>query len=381
MAVAVICEFNPFHFGHKYLLDKVKATKDEPVIAIMSGSFTQRGEVAITDKYSRAKTALENGADLVVELPTAYAVSNAQSFAQGGVRIAACFEDVTTLAFGCEAENAENLIKAAQALDNTEVCALISKKMNEGEYYPKAVESAVREVMGDDVAEVFASPNNVLAIEYIRAMNGIKLKPMAITRKGIAHDSKVTAGEFASASYIRELLRNGKSADSFLPAQVQSITRAENLERAILYKLRTMSIEELASLADVKEGLENRLYNAIKSKNSVDDIISEVKTKRYTHARIRRIVTSALLGITKELQSTPIEYVRVLGFTDNGAALLKNCSLEVITSVSKGLKLGGNIEKLLTLDIRATDIQAVACDIPLNMGRDFTEQIIKVKAK
>ncbi len=378
MAVAVISEFNPFHNGHAYLIDSAKKLTDAPVIAIMSGSFTQRGEVALTDKYSRAKTALENGVDLVIELPCVYAVSNAQRFAYGGVRIAKSFDCVNHLAFGCECGRVEDLNSAVSASQDPRVNKIVASKMNEGDYYPRALQLAVKEVFGDKVSDVFSSPNNILAIEYLKNLSDTNITPLAIKRKSVAHDSVKTCGKFASASFVRNALRSGKSAEKYLPSVPSKITYPENLERITLYKLRTMSADDFRLLPDVKEGLENRIAYAVKNYNSVEEIISYVKTKRYTHARLRRIITCALLGITEKLQTTPIEYARVLGFTNVGASLLKSCRLEVISSVARVDKSSKNILDLLSADISATDIASLAYDEIGCCGSDFKSQIVKV---
>lgn len=378
MATGVICEFNPFHNGHKYLLKMAKQLTNEPVIAIMSGSFTQRGEVTITDKFARAKSALQNGADLVLELPTVYAVANAQKFAQCGTLIASSFSCANHLAFGCETDNANLLVTAANSIDNTDVQKKINEKMQNGDYYPRAFESAVREVLSNDIADILTTPNNILAVEYIRSLSDSKVRPLPIKRIGTEHDSTTPNGTIASASHIRTLARSGKSFFDFMPCGLEHITFSENLERAILYKLRSMSTSDFAQLPDVNEGLENRIFDAVKLCSSVDEIISTIKTKRYTHARLRRIIICALLGITKDLQSTPVEYVRVLGFTESGSSLLKTCTLNVVTSASGGIKLGGNTAKLLKKDIFATDISSLAYSTPKQCGLDFTTPIIKI---
>lgn len=378
MAVAVISEFNPFHNGHKYLLNKTKIITGEPIVAVMSGSFTQRGEVALTDKFERTQTALENGADLVVELPTVYAVSNAQRFARCGVDIAKSFRCINYLSFGCECDNTEKLIKASSAIDNSNVKNIIKTEMKSGNYYPRAVEKAVREVFGNETANILKTPNNILAVEYIRNLHGTNIKPLPVMRKGVAHDSTKTSEELASASHIRTLLRNNLSADKYMPKAPIDITYPENIERTILYVLRTMSIENISELPDVGEGLENRIFNAVQNYNSLEEIINSVKTKRYTHARIRRIITCALLGITEKLQTTPVEYVRVLGFNDNGAELLKSCNKEIVTSVAKAMKLGGNISALLEKDVTATDISSIAYKKIKPKGTDYTTKIIKL---
>lgn len=378
MAVAVISEFNPFHNGHKYLVQTAKKLSNEPVIAIMSGSFTQRGEVALTDKFSRAKTALENGVDLVLELPTVYAVANAQRFAYCGVQIAKSFDCVNYLAFGCESGNVDSLKNALNAVENPEVNKIISEKMSNGDYYPRALQSAVREIFGDETAEVLSSPNNILAVEYLKNLTETDIKPLAVKRVGTAHDSEKACDEFASASLVRSMLRQGQNADKYVPSVMEKITFPENLERIMLYKLRMMSAKDFSLLPDVNEGLENRIFDAVRSYNSLNEIISSVKTKRYTHARLRRIMTCALLDITENLQSTPIEYVRVLGFTKEGAPLLRNCNVEVVTSVVKTMKKESNISRLLEKDVLATDIAALAYNDVGRCGNDYLQQIVKI---
>lgn len=378
MAVAVISEFNPFHNGHKYLVQTAKKRTNEPVIAIMSGSFTQRGEVAITDKFSRAKTALENGVDLVLELPTVYAVANAQRFAFGGVQIAKSFDCVNYLAFGCESGNVDSLKNALNAVKSPAVNEILSQKMSNGDYYPRALQSAVRAIFGEETAEVLSSPNNILAVEYLKNLADTDIQPLAVKRIGTAHDSDEACEEFASASLVRSILRSGENAEKYIPSVVQKITFPENLERIMLYKLRMMSAEDFRLLPDVNEGLENRIADAVKRYNSVKEIISSVKTKRYTHARLRRIMTCSLLDITENLQRAPIEYVRVLGFTKEGASLLKDCRFEVVTSVAKALKADTNITKLIEKDVLATDIAALAYNDVDRCGNDYIQQIVKI---
>ena len=330
MAIGIICEFNPFHNGHKYLIQKAKSHTNEPVIAVMSTSFTQRGEVAVTDKFARAKSALLGGADLVIELPVAYAVANAEVFAKSGVKLLSSFSDLSSLAFGCETDNIGLLKKAVSAHRDTAVQALVAEKMQGGSYYPKALETAVREIYGNDTADILSTPNNVLAVEYLKALPE-SIIPLPIQRKSVSHDSAVTANGFASASYIREQLKNGGDISEFVPYEPCTLAFPENLEPAMLYKLRSMSADDIKNLPDVTEGLENRIFSAVREYNSVNEILFAVKSKRYTLARLRRILVSALLGITKEIQGITPCYARVLGFTDEGAKALKSCNLPVIT--------------------------------------------------
>lgn len=377
MAVAVICEFNPFHNGHRYLLGKAKELTGEPVLAVMSGSFTQRGEVALCSKFERAEAALKSGADLVAELPAVYAVSCAERFARGGVNISKMFGCVNYLAFGCEDDDIDLLKTAAFAGENPEVNAIIAEQMNSGSYYPKAYEYAVRQVCGGEVADVLTKPNNILAVEYIRALRGTDIKPLPIKRVGAEHDSDGADGIYASASYIRKLLRSGKSAEKLLPYAPSEITYPEKLDRALLYKLRNMNAEQLRALPEVGEGLENRILSAARKFGTAEEVIGEVKTKRYTRSRICRILTCALLGITEELQTKTADYARVLGFSDEGGKMLKTCIGKVITSAAKAEDLGSDTAELLAADIRATDTAALAYEKVKLCGADYLTKIIK----
>lgn len=378
MATAVICEFNPFHNGHKYLLESAKKVLKEPIIAIMSGSFTQRGEVAVCDKFVRAKSALENGADLVLELPVVFSLSGAEGFAKAGAAIASAFDCTNHLAFGSESGDCELLKRSANAVCDERVQALVRDGMKNGGYYPRELESAVKAVFGDEVSSVLCKPNNILAVEYIKALSGTSVEPFSVARTGAAHDSRIADNDLASASHIREMLRNGENTKKYAPYVPDEITFSENLDRPLLYRLRTMTREEISKLPDVGEGLENRIADAAMQCSTSAEIADFVKTKRYTHARIRRILACALLGIEKAHTQIPIEYVRVLGFTKDGAELLKDCRLNVVTSAIAGLKIGGSTKALLEKDISAYNISALAYRVPKKGGLDFTTQIVKI---
>ena len=199
----MICEFNPFHNGHKFLLEKIKIEYADQVICVMSGSFVQRGDIAITDKYSRARAALENGADAVVELPSAYAVSSAERFSENGVRIAAAM-GCDMLCFGAESGIGE-LKALSDMLGREDINQKIRGYLDNGEYYPKALSLAV----GDEYADIISQPNNILALEYIKACKKYSIEPVAIQRRGPAHDSADIHGSFASATMIRGLIASG----------------------------------------------------------------------------------------------------------------------------------------------------------------------------
>ena len=272
--VAIICEFNPFHNGHQYIIETAKRLTNEPVLAVMSGSFCQRGEVAVCSKFERAAAALRYGADIVAELPAVHAVSCAQRFAQAGVHIAKAFESTGCLAFGCEDDDLTALQTAADAFQNEAVNRKIAFLMKSGAYYPQAAEQAVREVCGDAAADMLTQPNTVLAVEYLRALRGSSVKPLPIRRVGAAHHSRESCGSFLSASAIRERLRRGEDVSAFMPEPPSEITFPPLLERAVLYRLRTMTAAQLRALPEVGEGLENRLAAAVKTSRSVEEIIA-----------------------------------------------------------------------------------------------------------
>lgn len=380
---AVICEFNPFHNGHKYLLSEIRNQGYECIICVMSGSFTQRGDVAITDKWERTRVALENGADLVIELPVPFAVASAQRFAKGGVDIIKATGVVDKIFFGSECGDIKLIEKAAFATKNAEVTAALGEYMDKGYYYPQALEQAVKDIYGTELSAILASPNNTLGVEYVKELTGSGIECGTINRIAVEHDSCDTRGEFASASLIREMIFNNEDVKAFVPeGNFWNPAMIEYGERAVLFKLKSMSLEDFKNLPDVSEGLENRILNAVRECNSLEELLKEIKTKRYTMARLRRIITSALLGITKDLQNSPMPYLRILGMTDKGKLALseisKNTHLPIVTSVAQALKcLDDNAKEMLMCDIRATDIRTIFERTISKSGKDFTEAFIK----
>lgn len=380
---AVICEFNPFHNGHKYLLSEIKNLGYECIIGVMSGSFTQRGEVAITDKFERAKVALENGADLIIEMPAPYAVASAQIFAKGGADIIKATGVVDKVFFGSECGDTEILKMAALATKDEKVITLLKEFMAEGDYYPQAIEKAVKEIYSSEISDILASPNNTLGVEYIKELEGSGIETGTIKRIAVEHDSTASKGDFASASLIRELIFKGKDTTAFVPdGDFSNPAATEFGERAVMYKLKNMNIEDFESLPDVKEGLHNRIYCAVKKCSTLEELLFEIKTKRYTLARLRRIITCAVLGITKDLQSTPLPYLRILGMTDTGKEALslisKKTKLPIVTNVAPALKsLDEKAREMLMCDIRATDIRTIFEKEISASGADFSTAMIK----
>ena len=366
----VICEFNPFHNGHKFLLEKIKADFADEIVCIMSGSFVQRGDIAITDKYARAQTALECGADIVAELPTVYALSGAQTFAENGVHLAAAL-NCDKLCFGAE-NTISDLSEVAGLLENRLINDKIRTVMKSGQYYPKALSMAV----GDKHADVLRQPNNILAVEYIKACGRYGVLPLAIPRKGAQHDDDSIVDNIASASKIRELIENDEAYKLLTPMEITHPCRLSSIEPAILYRLKTITPEELHDIADVSEGLEYRICEAAKQYNSLIEIYDAVKTKRYTAARIRRIILSAFLDITAELQNTPVPYLRILGIRSGMEELLRGARLPLIMKTRTDYdSLTQSAKAIFDVDLRATEAMNIAGGQTRN---DFTQPIIKV---
>ncbi len=393
MNYGIVAQFNPFHNGHKYLIDTIKNNGENTVTVVMSESFVQRGECACMSPYARTEIALRCGVDLVLSLPVPYATASAERFALGGLSVLGGLGCVEALAFGSECDNAEILKKCADVLLSNELSGALEKYLNEGVSFPVARQKAVEEIGGKEFSEILSTPNNILGVEYIKAINklGLKMDVNPITRKGVAHDSEKANGDFCSASAIREMLENKKSFDAFLPEKSLNVLKEEiknqkapasygSLETAILYKLRSMSVEDFKKLPDVSEGLEYRLFDAVKTTSYLDDVLEKVKTKRYTHSRIRRIIICAFLGIKKEDVLAPVPFIRVLGFNENGAKLLKTAketaTLPIVTKSSEINALGETAKRVFELECFARDMLSLAFPVRTEFGKEMTDKLI-----
>lgn len=390
-AAAVICEIDPFHFGHKALFDWTKE-KYGGLVCILSGNFTQRGEPALLDKWARAKLALENGADLVIELPLSWACSGAERFASGGVALAAAFPWVDALAFGSEFPDASLLLKIAEALLSPEFSRCLAELPDRGESFARRREQAAAALLGREVLPVMRAPNAILGIEYCKAIlrQGAKLSPMAFPRLGAGHGREASGGELRSAGELRELVRKREAVGGLVPKTTAELLRAETvlgrcpgdirlLEKAILCKLRTMILEDFSDLPDISEGIENRLFRASRQASSLEELYSLVKSKRVSHARVRRLVLSAFLDLSGEVPELP-PYLRVIGMTGRGEALLRQESLALPLAVRPAdfKRLGGEALVLFEQEQRADDLYALACPVPYPCGRDCRERLLRL---
>ena len=324
----IICEYNPFHLGHRKQFDMIRQAKgDDPaIVCLMSGDFVQRGHPAIISKSLRAKAALSCGADLVLELPVTAALSSAEGFAAQGVRILAPFCD--ELCFGAESEDPAALMDIAGSLLSPDFPPLLRAQLEKGLSFPAARQAALEE-MGLNGALV-TQPNNILAIEYCKAIlaQNADLAPFPILRQGSYHDTAPDP-ENPSATAVRRLLTNGETWSDFIPPEASSIFDTAPIhtlsagDRAILARLRTMTDEEFEALPYGSEGLWRKLMHAARREATLEDVLTAVKSKRYTRSRLDRMVMCAFLGLTAADLAAPAPYARVLALNDRGREILK----------------------------------------------------------
>lgn len=404
--LGIIAEYNPFHNGHLFHLNESKKlTGSSYTVAIMSGNFAQRGNTSIIDKWSKAKSAIECGVDLVIELPVLYSTSSAENFAEGAIKILDSLKVVDYLSFGAETADINLLNNIATVLNEEpkEYKSLLSEELKKGLSYPKARENALMIYLNDikKYSNVLSSPNNILGIEYIKALkkyNSI-IQPIAMPRHESGHNDLNYHGNIASSTAIRNITKNnGFDILRKLMPEPSYTNLIKNIkvghvvpdlsvfEKEIIFNLRKMSIYDISQLPDVSEGLEFAIKNAANSCNSLVELLNIIKSKRYTQTRIQRILLYSLLGITKKdiaISKKTQPYVRVLGFNEKGKYLISevakaNPKLNIITSVKKftDKNLNRNLKSMLEKDIWATDVYTIGYEYDSWSNLDYTNKII-----
>ncbi len=378
---AVVAEYNPFHCGHRYQLEKTREMGATHIVAVMSGNFVQRGEAAIFDKFTRARLAVGCGADLIVELPLPWAMSTAQKFARGAVGLAGALGCVDMLSFGSECDDVLALKRVADTVYSAEFESKLAELLPLSVSYASAREQAVCAIAGEKSAHLLANPNSILAVEYIAAAKkfGLDFEFNAVRRIGDGYNS-VTASDngFASASAIRCMIRSGNDYSSYVPVAFPSeFADTLRLDTAVLYALRKMTAQEIALAPDVSEGLENRIFEAIKTSVSVDELIEKIKTKRYPTARIRRIVMSLFLGLRAEHSCGLPPYIRVLACNERGREILSsaNPSLPVVARASQFNTLEGRAREIFSLECVADDIYALCFSPARECGANYKSKV------
>lgn len=390
----IICEYNPFHNGHLYHMNQTRKNGATHIVAVMSGNYVQRGDIAVLDKFTRAKLAVRGGADLVIEIPSVYALSSAEFYARGAVSILDSLGCVDEISFGSEAGSVEDLKKASEIAEECSSLPELEEYLRNGMSYPNAINTMVYEKYGkkagNRIGEILASPNNVLAVEYLKALRrfGSGIQPVTVQRKSVAHDSMVALNGIASASFIRKCIQEKIDFSDFVPdyvysAYVRAVSekrRADikNLERIILYKLRTITPEQLRSVPDVGQGLEYRIIeNAVLT--NLDEIFMNIKTRRYTMARIKRIFLNMLIGIEKSDLDILPPYGRILAVTERGRDILSKAKetgkIPFGTSLAKLGKSSEDAQRFSQIEVRASDIYALAQDKTGRGQSDFRARI------
>ncbi len=404
---AIIAEYNPFHNGHALHIERTRQQAGAThVVAIMSGDFVQRGSAACADKRSRAIMAVRGGADLVVELPLPWAMAGAETFARGGVGLAAALGCVDILSFGSECGDLEQIRRAAAMADSPEVNDALRKRLAQGENFAAARAQALADV-SPECAGIMSGPNDLLGVEYCRAIDALAtgIQPFCIRRVGGGHDDRehYEPGQPVSASYIRTLLRHKVTArhtshflKEFMPPTSIDVLNElgeesidpdiSKIDRTLIYELRRMSPEQIAALPDVSEGLEHRIAECAANISGTDAgfvrLSDEIKCKRYTHARVRRILFSAVLGLTAGDSAGTPPYIRVLAMNRRGQEILAASAvargekgLPVITRYAQTASLDERGRRVFELCANAADVYGLMLDRIRPAGADRAYQL------
>ena len=407
--VGLVVEYNPFHNGHLYhLLESKRATNSKYSIAVMSGNFLQRGEPALMDKWSRAKMAIDSGVDLVLELPFIFASGSAETFSNGAITLLDSLNVVNSVCFGSELGDVSLLEDISDVLldEPSEFQIYLKEFLDTGVSYPKARSMAVSSFFSDkkhkdfiEIESVLASPNNILAIEYIKALKKIDstIKPFTIKRTSSNYHDTNISGSIASATSIRDSFFKNKDlleiknvvpkhTYRYMSDFLDKNNNFNNLEwftEILLYLFRTMPYDNIFNIVDVGEGLENRILRSFNNYNDLNTILKDIKTKRYTLTRIKRILIYALIGLNKDnfkkLSSVGPKYIRVLGANKNGLYLLgeikSKSNLPIISKFSNYERLNDkDLNKMILFDKKATDIYFTglsAFNSNVNMNLDY----------
>lgn len=400
--IGIIAEYNPFHNGHRYQIDELRRMfpATDGIVALMSGSFTQRGAPCVLDKWTRARHAVAGGADLVLELPFVFACRSAQDFARGAVSLLRGLGIIDRLAFGTETSDINLLLKAAILIDTERVQDRLHKHIGAGDSYAAALSRALAST---DIAEdILRAPNNILAVEYLRALrqSAPEIVPVAIPRKGVRHNDAMLHAHITSASSIRAALSGGTPPwsllqDAVIPPVYTDLKAAyetglpseDMLLQLLRYTLLTERSAALREIRGITEGVENRLCRAAQVTHSYDNLLTVATTKRYPRSRIARLVIH-LLTRFKEAQAKRFDvrgaaYIRPLAFNTRGQALLrriKKCSqLPVVTRTAAFLtsderstmEQGSLLQEMLSFDTLATELRLLTMPREKHPRTDF----------
>lgn len=378
-AAGIIAEYNPLHLGHCCQLRRLRALLGEetPVICAMSGNFVQRGDFALLGKHARAEAAVRSGADLVLEIPLSWACAPAERFAQGGVEVLLGTGLVTDLVFGSESADAGAIRSATEALLGPDFPEALRRELAGPHSFAAARQRALAGLIGEEGAEVLSRPNDILAVEYAKALSreGSEVHLVPILRQGAGHDQD--GGEYPSAGSIRRMIQEGRRAEALaaMAPAMRELYEAEEArgrapvfaagaERAILAQLRRMGEADFLALDAGGEGLGNRLAAAAREAVSLEEVLDRAKTKRYAYSRLRRLALWAYLGLRPETLPARVPYLRPLAMNQRGRALLAEArrrgALPILTKPADVRRLTPEAQAVFRREVLATDLYTLA---------------------
>ncbi len=401
----IASEYNPFHNGHLHHIKETRRHGAECVISVMSGNFVQRGSIAVAEKHLRAKTAVLCGADLVIELPIKYAVSTASYFAEGFIKTAKATGLEGFISFGAK-DNLESLKITKDIIFSKDAEEFANRCIPDGISYPKAKALYLEKHHNSDAADALNDANNILALEYLKSRDLFfpEAGAVAVERKGTMHDSIEINDNISSAGNIRKMLYEEISQDDYINRifEIKSLipdavfnellsayssglfpSSPEKFDLIEFSRLLSLTASDIMKCNNVTGGLENRIIEGISRTNNINDLCDFVKSKAFTHSRLRQIMLSACLGITKEHLDAPLQYIRVLAFNDKGRALLnkmrKSSAVPVITNISQA-DLSNKITAIdVRLDVLSGKLFNLTLPCPLNGNPEYDIPPVYIK--
>ena len=396
--LSIVAEYNPFHNGHKYhLLKSLEKSHATHSMAVMSGSFLQRGEPALVDKWIRAQIAVKSGLDLVAELPFVYSCQSAEIFAYGAITTLDSLNVVDAVSFGCEDPDLNKIFQVAKLLveEPQEYKEVLKEQLKSGISYPKGRQYAVEAYLQGS-GDILSNPNNILAIEYMKWLYSLKssIKPIAIQRVHAGYHHEKSVNNYAGATYIRNQIQKTnsvKNIENLLPKETTE--QLSIYEKTMIYNflnhyytlivgdLLKTSKEDIKDIFDVKEGLENRILKASIGSSTIDELLDQIISKRYTKTRIKRILMNQLVNHKEEYvykvfkNSNYVPYLRVLAFNDKGKEILREIreksSIPIITNLSKDIKSLNEIQKYaIKKDVLSTNYYYLMTN-PSKLNEDY----------
>ena len=375
MTIGIICEYNPFHNGHLYHLNKIKEMyPNSTIILVMSGNITQRGDISIIDKWDKTDIALYYGIDLVIELPFIYACNSSDIFSKGAIKILNELK-INKIVFGSELNDIDILKKIANVqINNKKYDNLVKKYIGDGINYPTACGKAIYELTNININ----TPNDILGLSYIKEilLNKYKIDPICVKRTNDYHSVDLD-NDITSATSIRKALKDHQDISKYVPNKVlyylYNIKYLDNYYPFIKYKILSQDID---NIYEIDNHIKSRIYKYIKNSSSLEELINNIKSKNYTYSRIKRLMIYILFNITNNDINNFKDYIRILGFNNTGKQYLNNIKkdikLPLITNYSNG-------KNLLNIDYKINSILCIL--LPKNLQKEYIEKEFKEKIR